>query len=89
MLKKRGLEYVLKFKIKNKIMKEKHYQFMILDEYEWDVEDRKKGFRSFDVRNFDKALADFGQEGWYIVAVNYVKKNEKLYSIVTMERESK
>lgn len=66
-------------------MKEKKYQFMVLDEYNWDVEN--KSGRVFDKRNFSQALTDFGLEGWHVVAVNYVKKDKNFYSIITLQRE--
>ncbi len=61
-------------------MNKKAYQFMFLDE--WACE----GLR-FDNREFGERLAGYGQEGWYIVAVNHVKKGKKLYKVVTLQRD--
>ena len=61
-------------------MKTRGYQFMILEE--WELEKN-----SFDKRSFGKRLADAGLEGWYVVAINYVKKGKKLYMSVMMQRD--
>lgn len=53
---------------------------------EWKVESIQK--TGFDKRSFGEHLADYGRDGWNIIAVNYVQvaNKKKIQRAVTLQR---
>ena len=62
-------------------MKQKSFQFKVLEEWE----DYQFGFK--EAPTFNDLLIKSGQEGWQIVSVNYVAKKGKIYKAIWLQRE--